>query len=33
LEKEDFPLKRWVQYGFYPIHIILLLVIKTIAGL
>ena len=33
LEREDFPLKRWVQYGFYPIHIILLLVIKTIAGL
>jgi len=29
IKKADFKLNRLVQYGFYPLHIILLLIIKT----
>lgn len=30
LEKRDFKLNKTIQYGFYPLHIIILLVIKSI---
>jgi len=31
LKKVDFKLNKLVQYGFYPLHIILLLIIKNVA--
>lgn len=33
VRRNDYQLNRLVQYGFYPVHIVLLLIIKTIAGL
>lgn len=33
VRRNDYQLNRLVQYGFYPVHIVLLLIIKTIAEL
>ncbi len=32
LQRYDFRLNRWLQYGFYPVHIVLLLIIRIAAG-